>query len=353
MAATRRARLVGLIITAIAVLTLAVVVVVVVGGRSGSPRANGTPGSGDGPSGSTSPPPPPICPLTGQLSKTGRIPDRPALAVKVENLPVARPQTGLSFADVIWEEPVEAYITRFIAVYQCQDASKIEPVRSARFTDADLLPQLGRPAFAYAGGVPKVREAVDAAGVIDVNYLRHPEAYHRDSNRPAPHNLYTSTRELYRAAPATDGIPTPLFTYAEHPRGGKHGTELHLPFSSDSDVFWRYDAASGRYLRWHGSVPHTYSDGTQVSSKNIVVEVVRIELTDVRDANGVASPRALSVGSGKAYVLRNGKVVVGTWERQKKGDITSFVDSKGHEIKLAPGNTWIELFPSNRTLSYS
>src|SRR5439155_22495885 len=164
MASSKRGRLAGLVITGVAVITLAVFLVVFLGGRSGGPQATGTTGGQPGGSGPSATPPPPICPLTGRLAKGGTVPDRPALAVKIENLPAARPQTGLSWADVVYEEPVEAYITRFIAVYQCQDASRIEPVRSARFTDADILPQLGRPVFAYAGGVPKVREAVDKAG---------------------------------------------------------------------------------------------------------------------------------------------------------------------------------------------
>ena len=58
---------------------------------------------------------PPTCPLTG-VAPHHRIPDRPALAIKVENLPEARPQAGLQKADVIYEEPVESGITRFIVV---------------------------------------------------------------------------------------------------------------------------------------------------------------------------------------------------------------------------------------------
>src|SRR5216117_2478023 len=67
---------------------------------------------------------PPTCPLT-RVAPHHRIPDRPALAIKVENLPEARPQAGLEKADVVYEEPVEGGITRFIVVYQCQDADRV------------------------------------------------------------------------------------------------------------------------------------------------------------------------------------------------------------------------------------
>ena len=160
------------------------------------------------------PAPPPVCPLSGVRSQ---VPQRPALAVKVENLPAARPQTGLSWADIVYEEPVEAGITRFIAIYQCRDASRIEPVRSARFTDIDVLKQFGTPLFGYAGGVPQVIRAVRSAGITDINFTtaRASKAYRRDPNRSAPHNLYTSTNELYAAAKGLfqPEAPKPLFTF--------------------------------------------------------------------------------------------------------------------------------------------
>ena len=121
-----------------------------------------------GPGAPTSlPPPPPVCPLTGLPPKAGTVPNRPALAVKVENIPAVRPQTGLSFADLIYEEPVEGGITRFIVIYQCRDATRIQPIRSGRLTDPDVLVQLGKPIFAYAGGVTQVFKKVRRAGLID------------------------------------------------------------------------------------------------------------------------------------------------------------------------------------------
>src|SRR6266536_5748426 len=93
--------------------------------------------------GASLPPPPPVCPLTGLPPKGGTVPNRPALAVKVENIPAVRPQTGLSYADVIYEEPVEGGITRFIVIYPCRDATRIEPIRSGRLTDPDVLVQYG------------------------------------------------------------------------------------------------------------------------------------------------------------------------------------------------------------------
>jgi hypothetical protein len=301
------------------------------------------------------PPPPPICPLTGLGPKGGTVPNRPALALKVENIPVARPQTGLSFADIIYEEPVEGGITRFIVVYQCQDASRIEPIRSARLTDPDVLVQFGRPIFGYAGGVQQVFNKVRRAGLIDVNYLaaRAITAYHRDPNRPAPHNLYSSTKELYRAARVAAEPPDPVFTYSSDRPSGRRVRSIHLPFSGVSDVFWKWSRSKKAFLRFHGTVPHTYSDGTQVAATNVVVQVSRIIITRITDVAGAPSPEVVTTGEGKAYILRGGRIAVGTWKRPSLRDVTKYFDAQGKEISLRPGNTWVEFFPNTLTVTYS
>jgi DUF3048 family protein len=277
------------------------------------------------------------------------------LAVKVENLPASRPQTGLSWADIVYEEPVEAGITRFIAVYQCQNASRIEPVRSARLTDPDILDQFGHPLFAYAGGVSQVVGKVKAAGLIDVNFNTAiaSKAYHRDPDRLAPHNLYTSTPELYGSVRNLSGIPPSVFTYSARAPAGQPVGTIHLPFSQYSDVFWRYSSSRRAYLRWHGLVAHRLSDGSQVSARNVVVQVVKVVMTDITDVNGVHSPEVVATGTGKAYVFRNGKMIAGTWKRPSLKDITKFVDAGGNVIPLAPGTTWVELLPQTIPVTFS
>jgi Protein of unknown function (DUF3048) N-terminal domain/Protein of unknown function (DUF3048) C-terminal domain len=346
MALSRRGLAVW-ITTALVVVGVAVAVLFL-GGQAGvGPLASGN----EEPRGGGQPPPA-LCPLTG-LQPKGSVPNRPALAVKVENLPSVRPQIGLSWADIVYEEPVEAGITRFIVVYQCQDAERIEPIRSARTSDPAILRQYGRPVFAYSGAVPQVVAAVKRAGLIDVSFGRHQNAYERDPARPAPHNLYSSTEALYEAADDPTGAPESVFTYStSRPKGKKTG-EVHLPFSSYSDVYWRWNNGKKAWLRWHADVPHTYSDGTQVRSKNVIVQVVKLRDTGITDVNGVASPEVVSVGGGVAYVFRNGRMIKGTWERHGLDDVTVFRDAQGNEISLAPGNTWVELLPDTISISTS
>jgi hypothetical protein len=294
---------------------------------------------------------PKICPLTGLEPAGGRtVPERPALAVKIENISVSRPQIGLEAADIVYEEPVEGGITRFVVMFQCGDAGRLGPVRSARIVDRDILLQFGRPLFGYSGGVPQVKQAIRAAGIRDVNIDEAPNAYDLDPSREAPHNLYTTTRALYRAGRGGRQLPEPVFTYDEDTptEGARRAREVHVDFSPESDVFWRYRRGQGRYLRFHGDEAHTLEDGTQVSATNVVVQVVQVRLTDVVDPAGNPIPEVSVIGRGPAFVFRNGRLIQGQWIREDRDDFTQLVDRQGNDIALAPGTTWVELFPRER-----
>ncbi|HEX5951317.1 MAG TPA: DUF3048 domain-containing protein [Actinomycetota bacterium] len=291
------------------------------------------------------PPPPPACPLTGEPAAGGVVPDRPALAIKVENYPDARPQAGLQAADVVFEEPVEGGITRFIVVYHCDDASRVGPVRSARTADPDVLAQLGVPILAYSGGAPNVVRAVEEANLLDLDETSGGAAFTRDPSRPSPHNLYVGTKALYRVASSTEPAPEPLFAYDEELTGkSRKVSSVHLPFSSTyADVWWTWDRRSETWMRSHGDESHMAEEGEQISADNLVVQVVDVDF----GTRGGITPRPDLVGSGKAYVFRDGRMIPGRWERDGMRDVTRFVARDGTDIGLAPGRTWVELLPSS------
>jgi Protein of unknown function (DUF3048) N-terminal domain/Protein of unknown function (DUF3048) C-terminal domain len=297
------------------------------------------------------PPPAPTCPLTGE--EIGAAAHRSALAVKVENAPEARPQAGLNDADVVVEEPVEGGYTRFIAVYQCGTSDRVGPVRSGRTTDPNYLRQLGNVAFGYAGGVPSVQRDVSRAGLVDVNYVVAADAYTRDDSRLAPHNLYTTTAALWRAAKTPAHPPVPLFTYARQLEGGaKHIRSANVPYSSVSDVSWTWSRRHDAWLRSHGGVPHTLEDGERVSAANVVIQVVRVSDSSILDAAGNPSPEVDQVGHGRAFVLRDGRLIAARWDRPSLDEKTTFTTRDGEGVALAPGRTWVELVPSTVAVSF-
>ena len=294
------------------------------------------------------------CPLTGEPVSGSLVRDRPALAIKIENAPEARPQAALNEADVVVEEPVEGGYTRFIAIFQCGDSERVGPVRSGRTTDPDYLRQLGPAVFGYAGGRNVVKREIPKVGLVDVNYIIAANAYTRDDSRAAPHNLYTTTGALWKAARSKDGAPDPLFVYADTWDGrAKKVSTAHLPYSSVSDVYWHWNGGKGAWLRSHGDVPHVLESNERVSATNVVIQVVTVTDSDFLDSAGNPSPEVDLTGSGKAYVLRDGEMIRGRWERDSLHDVTAFVTKDGTEIGLAPGRTWVELLPSWVDLAFA
>lgn len=297
------------------------------------------------------PTPTPVPTVLHPLTGVGFIGDqpwqrRPVLAIKVENSPTSRPQSGLDLADVVYEELAEGGITRFIAVYQSRDADRVGPVRSARNVDPQVLKPLGA-LFAYAGGVPPVVAALRSTqGVVDVGYDRVPDAYYRRTDRAAPHNLYTATRPLWDGR--RGGPPEPPFSFlaeGQSPMPTGAASKVSLWFSPREETRFVYDAAAGVYRRFHGPAEHVLENGARIGAANVVVQVVSVVAGSVVDVNGQVTPDSRVTGEGEAVLLSGGQVVRGRWIRESLDVPTRYVDASGSPMFLRPGQTFVELLP--------
>jgi Protein of unknown function (DUF3048) N-terminal domain/Protein of unknown function (DUF3048) C-terminal domain len=301
----------------------------------------------------TTRPAPKDCPLTDEPAPGGHIPQRPALAIKVENLPAARPQYGLAAADVIYEEPVEGGITRFIAIYQCHNAARVEPVRSGRIIDPEIVDQYGaHPLLAYAGAIPPAVSAIDSSSLIDLSAERAPASvYPRDPNRYAPHNLVGSTSALYSYADSLHGRqttpPASPLRFGPASASATPAASVHIGYLY-SDVTWTWQVSTRTWTRSYSDTgPATMGEGGVISAANIiVVKVVMYPSPYVEDPTGSHENLLTLTGSGPAQVLRNGTVTTGTWNRASLAATTSYRDASGKPIALSAGQTWIELVPT-------
>ena len=134
-----------------------------------------------------------IDPLNGMEVASADLITRRPLAVKVENDPAARPQSGLVDAEVVIEELVEGGVTRFICLFLANESPALGPNRSVRPSDIDILYFL-QPLLICSGGAPQVMAMVRQSGLA---YLEEDDTHFwRDRSRVAPHNLYTSTEKL-------------------------------------------------------------------------------------------------------------------------------------------------------------
>lgn len=295
---------------------------------------------------------PDVCPLTHLPPPGGKVPQRPVLAVKMDNLAPARPQYGLSAADMVVEEPVEGGITRFIVLFQCHDTSRIEPIRSGRIIDPEILSQFGpHTLLAYAGAIGAAVTAIDSSSLIDVGIYRAPlSAFWRDPNRAAPHNLESSTTTLYgvgfsQGAPHL--APPPVFHYGAVDRTGTPAASVNVGYQY-SNVTWTWIPHAGVYRRSYADTGlATQAEGGAVTATNIVImKVMMFPSIYVEDATGTHENLLVLAGSGPAEVIRNGFAIAGNWRRPSLSDGTTLIDKNGKVIDLSPGKTWIELVPT-------
>jgi Protein of unknown function (DUF3048) N-terminal domain/Protein of unknown function (DUF3048) C-terminal domain len=299
--------------------------------------------------------PPPTCPLTGRAPADGRVPQRTALGVKVENTDDAYPLAGLEGADLVYEEVVEGGITRFIAIYQCGEADRVGPVRSARTTDPKILLQMAEhPLLGYSGAADKVNQIVEDSGIIGMTEASDPAAFSRDDARYAPHDLFTGTAALYHAAGKVarrEGPPDPVFAYdPEIPKPSKRVRTVDVSFSDSNVASWTW--SKGRWQRLLDGSPMLLEGGAPLVTDNIVIQQVVVTDSGIIDAAGYPSPEVTMTGTGKAWVLRNGKLIVGRWERPEEGDLTVFVTKHGDQIHLKPGTAFVELVPKGRPVTF-
>ena len=264
---------------------------------------------------------------------------RPALAIKIDNVSIARPQAGINQADVVYEELVEAGLTRLIAIFQTTDSRVVGPVRSARTSDPPLLTGFDSPLFAYSGANRGTREVVKDSDLTDVGYDASRESYWRSTSRRAPHNLFTSTERLWSKHPNRDEIPEPPFTFRTE------NSPLHANAKKADGVFIDFGHAEIDYAwngsgweRTHNGEPHGDGDGVRVAPTNIVIQFISYG----KSAADSRSPEAVTKGSGDVWVFTDGHLIEGKWERKKDSEPAE-ITSDGTPIRLTPGNTWVAL----------
>ncbi|MGY1746742.1 DUF3048 domain-containing protein [Blastococcus sp. SYSU D00695] len=288
-----------------------------------------------------------VWPLTG-VDAAGADTARPALAVKVENSPAARPQTGLDAADVVWEEVVEGGISRYVAVYQSTLPPAVGPVRSIRPMDAPIAAPL-HGLMAFSGGQAPFVQAVTAAGLQDVSSDAGAGGYSRASGREAPHNLYVDPAALLgQADDAHRAAPPPQFGFSPEPTAPASGTEagaLDLTLSPVARPRWTWSADEAAWLRSEGSTPAVDGDGARLRATNVVVLRVDVVDTEFTDSVGAAVPETVMVGDGDAVVATGGHTVEASWSKASVGEpVVLTLD--GSPVTLAPGTTWVELVPT-------
>lgn len=325
------------------------------------------------------------CPINGAMyskdQKDWWNKHRP-LGVMIENHEDARPQSGLSFADTVYEAVAEGGITRFLAVYYCQDAGIVGPVRSARTYFLDFISEYGSfPLYAHVGGAnaPGPADALSQIdtygwdGYNDMNQfsIGFP-TFWRDYDRlghtaATEHTMYSTTQKLWDFA-KTRGL-TNLdkegnswdsnfvpYGFKDDAASSDRGLSqiIHLEFWKNMPAYfadWKYDASSNTYKRSTGGKPHIDNDTKKpLSAKNLVV----LYMDEMNANDGYENNVHLlydDKGTGKAIIFMDGKKISGTWRKDKRTARTLVYDGSGEAIKFDRGLIWFSIMPTDGSVT--
>jgi hypothetical protein len=235
--------------------------------------------------------------------------------------------------------------------FQSADAPQIGPFRSARPVDADLLSELGGGIFAFSGAAAGEIAPVKAhSGAVLVSNDGHNNGFYRVGARAAPANLFSSTPDLFHEGDRVKRGPLPpppaLFTYGPPPAGGAPGGHVSMAFSPHASAGWTFDPASGVYARTQNGAPDNLADGGQATANDIVILSVGIAHTGIFDQARNEDPLVVVIGSGPAWVVRDGFVFKATWQRPSATVAMQLVGADGQPVPLHTGRTWMELLPN-------
>lgn len=284
-----------------------------------------------------------INPITGLRCENY---NRRPIAVMLAEDPITRPLSGISFADLIIEMPViTGSITRMMAVFGCESPAEIGSVRSARH---DFIPlAMGLDAiYAHWGGSHFALDKLNAGIIDNIDALKNPyNAFWRKSDKPAPHNGFTSIARLVNAAQKLGYRLVNKFEGYPHLKNPKPAinskARLTVGYSGHYKVYYIYNPKTNSFKRWRDGIPEI----DKINQEQVEVQNVVIMWAASRQIEGPYYNDVDIEGMGGALVYRNGEEIEGTWEKKGfyKATKLYFFDKEGKEIEFVPGKIWIEI----------
>jgi Protein of unknown function (DUF3048) N-terminal domain/Protein of unknown function (DUF3048) C-terminal domain len=265
----------------------------------------------------------------------------PVLAVKIDNSALARPQTGLTDADIVYVLPVEGGLSRLMAIFSSHYPTVAGPVRSARQDDLTLLRQFGQPGFAYSGATPRLLRYIHRTARIVNLYAGTTSGYYRNWNRAEPYNLYAYPRDLLATAASASPAHDIGFRFGPPPPAGRTRRSVSVSYPASSFRF-TWSAAKGRWLVSMDGAPAVNPRGVQLSAATVVIQHTTVRTSRFKEY-GFRPPYAESTGSGTTLVLRDGRAWAGHWSRPTANGGTTFTTASGQPMTFARGQVWVVL----------
>ena len=269
----------------------------------------------------------------------------PAIAVKIPNDPShSRPQKGLEYADIVFEEYVEAGIPRLVAIFQSDLPEEVGPVRSMREMDPNIVGSFGGP-LVFSGANSYVLNYARSTGQQLIAQDVGSSGFFRTSDRSSPYNLHVTLADVVEqsagvAAPAQQfdyAYPASLATAAA---AGTPATHIDLRLSRYGEPKWDWDEATSRWLRTEFTDPDITVDGNRIGAENVLVLFVTITMSHDLPVS------QMIVSNSPGFLASGGKYVPILWSKADRTAPYVITTEDGQPVTLTPGQTWVELIPN-------
>lgn len=282
--------------------------------------------------------------------------ERP-IAVMIDNQSMALPHAGLQDAYIVYEIVAEGGITRLMAVFKDRDTTLIGPVRSSRHYYLDYAME-NDAIYAHYGWSERARKNIGALDINNLNGITNAlDAYWRDKNRYAPHNVFTSIEKLKSEAAKKGYKMTSsedlLLNYnvdevnLSEKEGAGVANNVTIRYSNYQTTSYVYDSENKVYLRSTNGEAHKDAvTGKQYTAKNIIVAQIGNRAFDNYGRQDLDN-----IGTGNGYYIANGYAIPITWSKDYRESQTIYKDTAGNEIEVNDGNTFIQIQPLNQTLT--
>jgi len=279
---------------------------------------------------------PPIVKDTTFMDPTKKI-----YAVMIDNISVARPQSGISKADIIYEALAEGGIPRLMAVFNSSYPEKVGPIRSARPYFVYIAKEMNAH-YVHVGGSDEALKEIKNLGLKDYSAMFMTNPFFIDKKRSAPHNTYISLKDLSTINMYSSGTFNIPFNFSGSFRDG-NTKKIVIPYNKSYVVEYRYDTTNNHYYRFVNGKPFVdREDGSQLYADNVIIQYAKHTVLDK-----VGRLRIDIIGKGKAEFFINKEHIKGYWQRDGINGMTKFYDENGKEIKFYPGKTWVQIVPDS------
>lgn len=263
----------------------------------------------------------------------------------VENSQDARPQSGLSDADIIFETSAEGGIPRFICLFQSKNPNCIGPIRSTRAYFNDISHFTNLP-YAHCGGSEEALNQISSdSSLMSINEISNGSYFWRDNSRNAPHNLYTSSENILNAIKDKGWKyeNTPIFTFDDMKKKNTYENANNIFITSSSVYSTNYVYSNDKYIKYmDNEIAIDKNTNSNLTFNNIIIQKTNITTQD--DNSHLTIPLT---GIGDGYIFREGKIINMHWSRASENDPIIFYDDNNKKISLSKGNTIWHIIDNN------